>query len=544
MFQVNAFLARRLLVAITLGVACAILVTILMQSWTLTRTMEGLRDRNVDASLGNMLPLIKESIWAFDTANVERAAEALLRDPYISGVAVRSVEGEINLQLGDLADNSPSWLQPTDTRTDLITETALIIATPVFHEYNDRLTTIGWIYLRSENELIRNQVGLVLGGALVSAIVAIVALLMALYWVVQRLVARPIRHFSEYVRRISPDDLTQWSQQRESWLEGRNDEIGQLYEAFNRQHDNLIERDRALRQHHDNLEKIVAERTEQLQQSNRSLTDSLEKLKIAQEELLQSEKLASLGNLVSGVAHEVNTPLGISITAASHLTSEARLTQRALLNNELKKSDLERFFNECLETGDLLSTNLDRAAQLIRSFKQVAVDQTSEEQRRINLRAYVDEVLASLRPKYKTAPVEVVNDIDPDITARLSPGALAQVVTNLVINSLLHGFDDGQRAGQIRFSSAPASVDRLALIYEDDGTGMSEETLKHIFDPFYTTRRSSGGSGLGMNIVFNLVTGKLGGRIQIHSPPHDGCRFRITLPLEQAVESVQEGCDE
>ncbi|MFG1496769.1 ATP-binding protein [Saccharospirillum sp. HFRX-1] len=540
MFEVNAFLARRLLAAITLGVACAILVTILMQSWTLTRTMEGLRDQNVDASLSNMLPLINESIWAFDSANVERAAEALLRDPYISGVAIRSVEGEIDLQLGDLAGQNPDWLQPADSRTERLTETALIIATPVAHEFNGSLTTIGWIYLRSDNELIRNQVGLVLGGALVSAIVAIIALLGALYWVVQHLVARPIRHFSDYVQRISPRDVTQWSQQREPLLEGRNDEIGQLYEVFNRQHDSLVERDRALRRHQDNLEKIVAERTEQLQQSNRSLTDSLDKLKIAQEELLQSEKLASLGNLVSGVAHEVNTPLGISITAASHLTSEARLAQRALQGNELKKSDLERFFNECLETGDLLSANLDRAAQLIRSFKQVAVDQTSEEQRRINLHAYIDEVLASLRPKYKTAPVEIINDIDPDITTRLSPGALAQVVTNLVINSLLHGFDDGQRAGQIRFSNAPAGSNRLALLYEDDGQGMSEETLKHIFDPFYTTRRSSGGSGLGMNIVFNLVTGKLGGRIQIHSPPHDGCRFRITLPLEPAAEAVED----
>jgi len=539
MFQVNAFLARRLLAAITLGVACAILVTILMQSWTLTRTMEGLRDQNVDASLSNMLPLINESIWAFDSSNVERAAEALLRDPYISGVAIRSVEGEINLQLGDLADQNPSWLQPTNTRNERLTETGLLIATPVVHEFNDNLATIGWIYLSSENELIRNQVGLVLGGALVSAIIAIVALLGALYWVVQRLVARPIRHFSDYVQRISPQDINQWSQQREPLLEGRNDEIGQLYEVFNAQHDSLVERDRALRRHQDNLEKVVADRTEQLQQSNRSLTDSLDKLKIAQEELLQSEKLASLGNLVSGVAHEVNTPLGISITAASHLTSEARLAQRSLQDNQLKKSDLERFFSECLETGDLLSANLDRAAQLIRSFKQVAVDQTSEEQRRINLHAYIDEVLASLRPKYKTAPVEIINDIDPDITARLSPGALAQVVTNLVMNSLLHGFDDGKLGGQIRFSSAPAGSNRLALLYEDDGQGMSEETLKHIFDPFYTTRRSSGGSGLGMNIVFNLVTGKLGGRIQIHSPPHDGCRFRITLPLEQAAESVE-----
>ncbi len=540
MIKVNAYLARRLLVALFSGVVFALLATIFMQYVSLTRTMEGLRDRNVDASLSNMMPLISESMWAFDIDSVIRAAEALLRDPYITGVAIRSVEGEVNLQLGDLHDVPADRLKPTDNRREIADGQALLISTPVIHTFNGNHTTIGWIYLRSDNRVITSQVRLVLGGVLISAVIALVLLLFVLYGVVQRLVAQPIQRFSDYVNRIAPDNFERWTEYREPNLERRQDEVGQLYNVFKRQHRTLIEHDRALQEHRANLEQTVEQRTRELQQSNEELSASLEKLKIAQEELLQSEKLASLGNLVSGVAHEVNTPLGISITAASHLTSEVRLVSTALTENTLKKSDLERFFEECRETGDLLSKNLDRAARLVSSFKQVAVDQTSEEQRHINLHAYVDEVLTSLRPKYKNTPVTVVNDIAADITLVLSPGALSQVITNLVINSLLHGFDDGHLPGRIRLSTTRLDPQTLVLLYEDNGQGMSEETLKHIFDPFYTTRRSSGGSGLGMNIVFNLVTGKLGGRIQVENPPHQGCRISISLPLtEQVVEQME-----
>lgn len=540
MSRVNAYLARRLLVAIFIGVAFALLATVFMQYTTLTRTMEGVRDRNVDASLSNMLPLISESMWAFDVDSVFRAAEALLRDPYISGVVIHSVEGEIDLKIGDLKNAPSESLQPTDQRHEVVDQNALLLATPVTHRFNDEMTTIGWIYLRSDNHLITDQVRLVLGGVLISALVVLILLLAVLYGVVQRLVAEPIQRFSDYVERITPDDFSQWTEYHDPRLQRRQDEVGRLYQAFRRQHHNLIERDKALQEHRSTLEQTVEQRTLELQESNQELSESLEKLKIAQQELLQSEKLASLGNLVSGVAHEVNTPLGISITAASHLHSEVRHVNQAFADNQLKKSDLERFLEECRETSDLLSNNLDRAARLVSSFKQVAVDQSSEEKRRINLRNYVDEILSSLLPKYKKTPVEVHNDIETNVELTLEPGALSQIVTNLIINSLLHGFDNGQTAGTIRLSSRPGPDNTVLLTYKDDGRGMSEETLKHIFDPFYTTRRSSGGSGLGMNIVFNLVTGKLGGRIKLDSPPYQGCHITIRLPLTETVTPLTE----
>lgn len=526
---VNASLARRLLLFITLGVGIAILVTILMQYSALNRTMEGLRDRNVDASLGTMLPIIQESMWTFDDSGVNRAANALLRDPYISGVAVRSAEGEISLNLGDLSEASFTDRPPDATLTEWNHAGSLYISTPVVHAFNGAESIIGWIYLRSDDQLIDNQVRLVLGGVIVSAVLAIVLLLVGLYILVDRVVAIPIRAFTDFVERTSRGDVSTWVVQREPSLETRSDEIGHLYQSFNEQRDRLIAHEQELLEYRTELEATVSERTAALQRSNNDLSESLEQLQIAQDELLQREKLASLGNLVSGVAHEVNTPLGVSITAASHLTSEARQTQRELEQETLTKSELERFFHECLETGALLTGNLDRAAQLIRSFKQVAVDQTSDEQRQINLRVYIDEILASLKPKYKNTAVAVVNDIDPDVVLQLKAGALAQIITNLVVNSLLHGFADSTRPGQIRLHSR-VTPKMLELIYEDDGEGMGVDTQKRIFDPFFTTRRSSGGSGLGMNIVFNLVTGSLNGKIRLDSPPHQGCRLIITLP--------------
>lgn len=537
---INAFLVRRLLVAITFGVLLTMLFTVTMQYTMLNRTIEDVRNQNVEASLSNMLPLISESLWSFDSRNLERAAQALLRDPYISGVYVASIEGEVTFKLGDLTEYDTETLSTLAQLDNAMGSNARLIGMPILRDFDDSSTQIGWITLSSDNRLTRDQVRLVIRGVIVSALLAIALLIVVLYGVVKNVVALPLQRFTNHVNRLNPDQESGDTYPSEPMLANRQDEIGQLYQAFNQQHQNLVARDKALQEHRDQLEHIVAERTRELQYSNEELSQSLEKLKIAQEELLQSEKLASLGNLVSGVAHEVNTPLGVSITAASHLTSETQQAQRTLAENQLKRSDLERYFEECLETSQLLSNNLDRAAQLIRAFKQVAVDQSSDEQRRINLKDYIDEIMASLRPKYKHLPIEIINNIDSDLILTLTPGALAQVITNLVINSLTHGFDEGKQPGFIRLSTPKIDQGKLELLYEDDGLGMSSETIKHIFDPFYTTRRSRGGSGLGMNIVFNLVTAKLKGKIRILNAPHQGCRLSIGLPYTHSTNAQRE----
>jgi PAS domain S-box-containing protein len=264
-----------------------------------------------------------------------------------------------------------------------------------------------------------------------------------------------------------------------------------------------------------------------------TLQNTLDELRQTQESLIQAEKLASLGGLVAGVAHEINTPVGIGVTAASHLQEKVRHLDQQFGDGTVRRSDLEGFLKTAAESTEIVLNNLARASGLIRSFKQVAVDQSSEECRRFTLRAYLDEVVTSLRPQLKQTAHQVSIDCDPGMEIETFPGAVSQVVTNLVINSLVHAYDDGD-VGVMRIT-ARRSGDSIVLTYEDNGKGIPADQLPKIFDPFYTTRRGQGGSGLGLNIVYNLVTQKLGGVVTCDSEPGVGTRFEISFPVTARI---------
>jgi signal transduction histidine kinase len=266
-----------------------------------------------------------------------------------------------------------------------------------------------------------------------------------------------------------------------------------------------------------------------LEEQNASLSAALVAVQEAQEELVRQEKLASLGRLVAGVAHEINTPLGICVTATSHLVQELKLTREDLEAGQLDEPGLRQFFDIIEQSLRILTSNTQRAAALVKSFKQVAVDQSSENVRSFNLRNYLDEVLLSLQPKLKGKPVKVHIDCPPDILVRCFPGALSQIVTNLVINSLLHGFDDGAH-GNIEIAAA-VHGETVQIDYSDNGAGMDAATLGKLFDPFFTTKRGQGGSGLGGPIIYNLVTGALGGTLKATSAPGQGLQYEIRFPL-------------
>jgi PAS domain S-box-containing protein len=279
------------------------------------------------------------------------------------------------------------------------------------------------------------------------------------------------------------------------------------------------------------LERRVAERTEALSASNRELADSIDNLQRAQRQLVETEKMAALGGLVAGVAHEINTPLGIGVTAASHLEQHTRTFRRRAEEGRLTRSELQAFIDIADESADLILRNLHRADKLIKSFKQVAVDQSSEAQRRIDLAGYVEEILTSLRPSLRKSRHDVQAAIPPGILIDTLPGAIYQVVSNLIGNSLLHGFTDREGGGAIRID-ARVEDDGVHIDYRDNGVGMSEDVCRRVFEPFFTTRRGSGGSGLGMHIVYNLVTQALGGSIACASAPGQGVHFAIVLPRQ------------
>jgi len=275
---------------------------------------------------------------------------------------------------------------------------------------------------------------------------------------------------------------------------------------------------------------------ELLEEQNAALNTALTQLQQAQGELVRQEKLASLGGLVAGVAHEINTPLGICVTATSHLVEELRLTREELANGEMTEDSLGNFFDIVDQSLRIMTTNTQRAAALVRSFKQVAVDQSSGDIRSFNLRNYLNEVLLSLQPKLKGRPVQVEVDCVHDLVLDSYPGAVSQIVTNMVVNSLVHGFEREQ-AGKIAIRAA-LDGDTVTLTYADDGAGMDQESLDKLFDPFFTTKRGSGGSGLGAHILFNLVTGALGGTVHVESSPGQGLRYALRFPRSMRAEKV------
>jgi len=279
-----------------------------------------------------------------------------------------------------------------------------------------------------------------------------------------------------------------------------------------------------------NLEQRVVERTDELQQANMELASTLATLNMAQEELVRSEKLAALGSLVAGIAHELNTPIGNSLMVASTLVDQTRiLTTSYAEGTGLKRSTLEGYFKDAGKAGDILVRNLYRAANLVTSFKQVAVDQTSSQRRSFSLAEVISEILLTLSPTLKKTAFVCEQDIPPDLIMDSYPGPLGQVITNLVNNALLHGFE-GRANGTVSLSALINREGNVELTVKDDGNGIPAANLGRIFDPFFTTKLGAGGSGLGLNITHNIVSGVLGGRIRVNSEIGQGTTFVLTVP--------------
>jgi ligand-binding sensor domain-containing protein/signal transduction histidine kinase len=301
-------------------------------------------------------------------------------------------------------------------------------------------------------------------------------------------------------------------------------DIDQLLGDFNTLLSQLAEREGELHQARDALAQEVREKTH----ANQELEQVLMRLRLAQSQLVQSEKMASLGSLVAGVAHEINTPVGVGVTAASTLQEWAGRVAEQHRDGTLTRSDLERFLAVCGDSTGILMTNLQRAAELIRGFKQVAVDQSSGERRRFRLKEYLDEVLHSLAPRLDGTGHTVTVDCPDSLELDSWPGALAQLVTNLVTNSLTHAFPEGRRGHLTLTVREDAGM--VLLQYADDGVGIPSDHLKRIYDPFFTTRRGAGGSGLGLHIAYNLVTHRLRGTITATSTIGQGTTFDVRFP--------------
>jgi signal transduction histidine kinase len=275
------------------------------------------------------------------------------------------------------------------------------------------------------------------------------------------------------------------------------------------------------------LEQRVSKRTQDLQ-------TALENIQNAQKQLVEAEKMAALGGLVAGVAHEINTPIGVGVTASSMLDERVKAFAQLVDSGQLKKTDLNKFLEGIKEISNIILPNLNRAADLIRSFKQIAVDQTSLELREFNVKTYLEEILLSLRPKLKKTKHQLEIICPANLELYAHPGHFSQIITNLIMNSLMHAFHE-KESGQLTIE-AKIEQNRLYIRFYDNGKGIPKENLSKIFDPFFTTARGKGGSGLGLSVIYNLITQNMGGSIRCESKENQGTSFYFDLPLNREIE--------
>lgn len=357
-------------------------------------------------------------------------------------------------------------------------------------------------------------------------VVLVLSLLMMIAFVVQsaRKLSRPIealQKMSSFIEQGRFDIEAVYSPIKE---------LQQLSDQFLNMALRLADRELENQALNEQLEQRVAVRTSQLAKANAKLTASMHQIEATMEQLVQSEKLASLGSMVAGIAHELNTPIGNGKVAISTQLDYIRDIQVKIDQQQLTKAALDEFIADMFTTADIGMRNLERAKDLISSFKQVSVDQTSSITRDFDLASIVNEVLVTLRPAYKNKPFNVETRIPTDIHMHSKPGALMQILTNLINNALLHAMRDTGGALTLVIS-AQTQGDEVKIVVQDDGVGMPPEHVKRAFDPFFTTKMGRGGSGLGLNIVNRMVVGILQGEISLTSHVGMGTAFELYLPL-------------
>lgn len=346
---------------------------------------------------------------------------------------------------------------------------------------------------------------------LVIAIVTLVSLAVIGFFgaVFSRSVSLPLRSLMKAMNRIAEGRLDT----RVAGTEAR-DEIGEMARALEIFRENAIA-------------KLQAEAD--LRASKQRTETAYEELRATQNSLIEAEKLAALGGLVAGVAHEVNNPVGISVTVASTLSRRCEAFSEELKSGELRRSRLNEFIEGNREAAGMLLSNLNRAAELIQSFKQVAVDRSHAERRMFDMKTLTDQIMLSLRPTLNKRNIMLSIDCPDGIELNSYPGSWGQVLTNLTLNAVTHAFSpDVDSAIDIHVRRIDA--DNVEIIFSDNGQGMTEEVKRRAFDPFFTTARGRGGTGLGLHIVHNIVTNRLGGRVTITSEVGRGVRFRMVLP--------------
>jgi len=522
---------------------------------------------------------LTRAVWELNTQQAIDISEGLIAIPMIKGIIVTDEANNIITQMGETISPEKIKAHINDYKKDSkgissITEGLFGHSFPLIFEFSGRTTSVGRVILLSSDAVIfsRIEVGIyfLIGNAMVKT--AFLVFLFTLAF--NKLLTSPLHELTEQIRQVDLDDPE--ASKLHSMNYERN-ELNILEEAYNNLIDELVDfKDKlAISQRETDLakEKIdeqnlqleqeVARKTSSLSSTmlkmevqqkqllkqkqslqeenirrsktektltttNKDLIHSIEELNKAKERLLETEKMASLGKISAEVSHEVSTPVGISITSSSYLLEQIQRLKQDLEQNKMSKKSVADFIQNANKSAELLTSNLNRASELLTSFKHVAVDQTSDKTRLINVGNYIDEIIQSIHPKLKKTNHCIKVHCDESIEVYSHPGAIAQIIINLIINSITHAFENINR-GEITID-VKFHLNKLHIDYKDNGHGLSPEANERLFDAFYTTKEGKGGTGLGTHIIKNLVVDTLNGTITAHSEVEQGLSYHIELP--------------
>ncbi len=513
-------------------------------------------------------PILSQMVWSINREGLRKTVEGIAAAPTIAGVTISAAgiepisvgtiindQGEV--QLASKLDKPQFW-----GKTEL-TELGLFgFEFPIIYVAADgKKEVVGRGTFYSSNAIVFQRVQY--GFALIAfnSVIKTLALWIIFSWLSERILRRPLAKLTTAVERIDFESLE--VAQIDMHLHG-HDELQTLQDAFNDMLQKLLVARNELQSLNQSLEQKIYERTGQLEQSleaqrrvsqelleksqaldlsyrqleqhsiallnsHHDLEHTLHDLRTTQVQLIESAKLASLGQLVAGVAHELNTPIGNALITSNALEHEINQLNTGIVGNALRKSSLMHFVESAVPMTELIARSCKRAAELITSFKQVATDQTSEKRRRFKLNDLLDDIIATLRPTLNTQAWQLKLNIPDDICCDSYPGPLGQIITNLIQNAMIHAFE-GRSSGQLSIT-ASLQGEYVDILFADDGKGMSATVLSHIFEPFYTTRLGRGGSGLGLSISQNIAVSVLGGSLKASSELGQGTCFSLRFPL-------------
>ncbi len=430
-------------------------------------------------------------IWEFNSTQIETVIDLEMTNNNVLAIELIQTKG---LNIGKLrVDGTIKQIYPAEHYKELYNP-FLQKSTKIFYQ-NDNL--IGVINIYFTDNFIRKELVYSFFKDLLLILVMMITIILFDFLSLKRTVLDPVVYLEESVKNLANKEF-------DTRIDIHNiDEIGSLAKSFN-------EMAETIEDYNMNMQYLVEKRTNQL---------------------IQAEKMASLGEMVAGVAHEINTPVGTALTAITHGMKRLIDIDGAFQSNTLSKSDLSRFIDEIKESFNITTINLQRAAELITSFKKVASDRKNEERRIFKLKDYINTILLSLKPKYQNKNYTIKVICDDNLELNGYPGLFSQIITNFVINSLIHGLEDRNEGNIIIEAFIEGKT--FVLKFFDDGKGISPDYISKIFEPFFTTKRNQGGTGLGLNIVYNIVNYNFFGTVVCESKPGEGALFIVKYPITE-----------